>query len=76
MPVTATTNERRLRRRLKRTTLNVTGLDPATIVRIEVLMRRDGLNLDQFLAIAADAYALMLPGWPYALKDVDQCETV
>lgn len=39
--------------------------DAATRAKIEALMLRDGVSLAEFLARAADAYALMLPGWPY-----------
>lgn len=39
--------------------------DAATRAKIEVLMLRDGLDLETFLARATESYALMMPGWPY-----------
>jgi hypothetical protein len=39
--------------------------DIVTTAKIESLRLRDGLTIEQFLVLATEAYALMLPGWPY-----------
>lgn len=39
--------------------------DALTVAKIEALMLRDGLGPEAFLARATEAYALVLPGWPY-----------
>lgn len=47
----------------------VARIDVRTLAKIEALRLRDGVSPEQFLALATDAYALMLPGWPYPLAD-------
>lgn len=36
-----------------------------TAAEIAILRRRDGLSMAEYQKRAADAYALMMPGWPY-----------
>ena len=43
----------------------IIDVDASTGTQIEILRLRDGLSMAEYQKRAAQAYALMLPGWPY-----------
>ena len=40
-------------------------LEAVTAAKIANLRQRDDITMDEYQKRAAEAYALMLPGWPY-----------
>lgn len=40
-------------------------VEVTTRAQVEILLLRDGVSMAEYQKRAAQAYALMLPGWPY-----------